>query len=185
MSQYTSYATYCAAAAPLAFLVLGMVGAMATAGEAGAGAKTQGKRVAILVTNGFEQVELTGPKKALDEAGAKTTIVSPQTGHVKAWNMKEWGDSFPVDMTLDDAQPEQFDALLLPGGVMNPDTLRMNPQAVKFVKAFFDAGKPVAAICHGPWTLVEADVVRGRKLTSWPSLKTSFNRIERGWKFTT
>jgi len=140
-----------------------------------------GKRVAILVENGFEQVELTEPRRALDEAGAQTQIVSPVEGQVKGWKHSEWGDSFPVDLPLQNARPEQFDALLLPGGVMNPDKLRMNPQAVQFVKAFFDARKPVAAICHGPWTLVEADVVRGRTVTSWPSLKTDIRNAGGQW----
>jgi protease I len=139
------------------------------------------RRVAILVDNGFEQVELTEPRKALDQAGAKTEILSPQKDKVKGWNRKEWGDEFPVDRNLAEARPEDYDALLLPGGVMNPDHLRMNEQAVRFVRAFVDAGKPVAAICHGPWTLVEADVVRGRKLTSWPSLKTDLKNAGALW----
>ena len=132
----------------------------------------KGLKVAILVDNGFEQVELTEPRKALDQAGAETRIVSPQNGRVRAWNLTEWGDKFPVDVPLDQARADDFDALHLPGGVMNPDLLRMQPKAVAFVKAFFDAGKPVAAICHGPWTLIEAGVVKGRRMTSWPSLKT-------------
>jgi protease I len=144
-------------------------------------ANLQGKRVAILVANGFEQAELLEPKKALDAAGAKTTVVSPEDGEVKGWNEKQWGKSIPVDLSLTAAKADQFDALLLPGGVMNPDTLRMKPEAVKFVKAFVDAGKPVAAICHGPWTLVEADAVRGRKLTSWPSLKTDIRNAGGSW----
>src|SRR5687768_8892613 len=113
-------------------------------------------KVAILVADGFEQVELTEPKKALEEAGAKTQIVSPAEGKVKGWNHTEWGDQFPVDLALDDASPDDFDALLLPGGVMNPDKLRMNPRAIQFIKSFFDASKPVAAICHGPWTIIDA-----------------------------
>jgi protease I len=141
----------------------------------------QGKRVAILVANGFEQSELFEPKKALDDAGAKTSIVSPEDKTVKGWNHKEWGKSIDVDTPLSSAKIDQFDALLLPGGVMNPDTLRMNPAAVQFVKAFISAGKPVAAICHGPWTLVEADGVRGRKLTSWPSLKTDIRNAGGAW----
>jgi len=141
----------------------------------------QGKRVAILVADGFEQSELMEPKKALEAAGAKTSIVSPESSHVKAWHDKEWGQSIPVDVPLASAKAEQFDALLLPGGVMNPDKLRMTGDAVKFVKAFIDAGKPVAAICHGPWTLIEADGVRGRKLTSWPSLKTDIRNAGGTW----
>lgn len=143
--------------------------------------KLQGKRVAILVADGFEQIEMTAPRKALDDSGAKTVLVSPESGQVKGWKSTDWGDKFTVDVSLDDAKPDQYDALLLPGGVMNPDKLRMNPKAVQFVKAFFDAGKPVAAICHGPWTLLEADVVRGRKLTSWPSLKTDIRNAGGTW----
>lgn len=141
----------------------------------------QGKRVAILATDGFEQAELLEPQKALQGAGAKTTIVSPHEGNITAWHDKQWGTSVPVDVPLAAARVDQFDALLLPGGVMNPDKLRMDPAAVKFVKAFVDAGKPVAAICHGPWTLVEADAVRGRKLTSWPSLKTDIRNAGGNW----
>lgn len=141
----------------------------------------QGKKIAILVDQGFEQVELTKPREALDNAGAKTEVVSPQQGKVKGWNMKEWGQEIPVDVRLDEAEPEAYDALLLPGGVMNPDHLRMNPAAVDFVKRFFDDGKPVAAICHGPWMLVEADVVGDRKLTSWPSLKTDIQNAGGNW----
>jgi protease I len=140
-----------------------------------------GMRVAILVDNGFEQVEMTEPRKALDEAGARTVVVSPQKERVRAWNMKEWGQEFPVDVPLEQARPEEFDALLLPGGVLNPDMLRMQPQAVAFAKAFFDAGKPVASICHGPWTVVEAGAARGRRLTSWPSLKTDIRNAGGDW----
>jgi protease I len=141
----------------------------------------QGKKIAILVTDGFEQVELLEPRKALDEAGAKTEVVSPAGNKVKGWNHKEWGNEVPVDKALDSAKAEEFDALLLPGGVMNPDNLRMNPKAVEFVKHFTDAGKPVAAICHGPWTLIEANAVRGHTLTSWPSLKTDLKNAGANW----
>jgi len=140
-----------------------------------------GKRVAILVDNGFEQEELTQPRQALEQAGARTQIVSPQQGQVRGWNHTEWGDSLPVDLLLDQANPDDFDALLLPGGVMNPDKLRVNPKAVRFVKAFFDAGKPIAAICHGPWTVVEAGEARGRTLTSWPSLQTDIRNAGGTW----
>jgi deglycase len=140
-----------------------------------------GARVAILITDGFEQVEMTEPRKALDQAGAKTSVISPKAGRVRGWNHTDWCDEFPVDLALDQARPDDFDALLLPGGVMNPDRLRMQPQAVAFVKAFFDASKPVAVICHGPWTLVEADVVRGRRITSWPSLKTDLHNAGAEW----
>ena len=137
-----------------------------------AGETLQGMKVAILVTDGFEQVELTEPRKALDQAGADTKVVSPKGDEVRGWNFTDWGQSLPVDLKLDDARPQDFDALMLPGGVINPDKLRMIPAAVQFVKAFFDAGKPVAAICHGPWMIVEADKARGRRMTSWPSVRT-------------
>ncbi len=141
-----------------------------------------GKRIAILVTDGFEQVELLEPRKALDEAGATTVVVSPAKDKVKGWNLKEWGNEVPVDVPLDEAKPSDFDALLLPGGVMNPDHLRMNPKAVSFVKQFTDAGKPVAAICHGPWTLIEAGAVNGHTMTSWPSLKTDLKNAGANWQ---
>jgi len=141
----------------------------------------QGKRVAILVTDGFEQAELLEPRKALDDAGATTLVVSPKDNKVKGWNHTEWGKEVPVDVTLKSAKAGDFHALLLPGGVMNPDHLRMIPQAVAFVKHFIDAGKPVAAICHGPWTLIEADAVRGHTITSWPSLKTDLKNAGASW----
>ena len=140
-----------------------------------------GKRVAILATDGVEQVELTEPRKALDAAGARTMVVSPKSGSIKGWNHTNWGDPIKVDVTLDKTSPDDYDALLLPGGVMNPDHLRMNQQAVNFVRAFFEAGKPVAAICHGPWLLVEADAVRGRNVTSWPSLQTELRNAGAHW----
>ncbi len=140
-----------------------------------------GKRVAILATDGVEQVELTEPRKALDAAGARTMVVSPKSGSIKGWNHTNWGDPIKVDVTLDKTSPDDYDALLLPGGVMNPDHLRMNQQAVNFVRAFFEAGKPVAAICHGPWLLVEADAVRGRNVTSWPSLQTDLRNAGAHW----
>jgi deglycase len=128
-------------------------------------------KVAILVTDGFERVELVKPRSALDESGALTQIVSPKDGHVRSWNFTDWGVALPVNLWLLKAT-DDFDALLLPGGVINPDSLRIQPKAVGFVKAFFDAGKPVAAICHGPWTVIEAGAARGRRMTSWPSLRT-------------
>jgi protease I len=140
-----------------------------------------GKRVAILATDGVEQVELTEPRKALDDAGATTIVVSPKEGKIKAWQHDHWGDEIPVDRALSEAKPDDFDALMLPGGVMNPDHLRMDKQAVQFVKSFFQASKPVAAICHGPWLLVEADVVRNRNLTSWPSLQTDIRNAGGDW----
>jgi protease I len=145
------------------------------------GNRLAGKKVAILVADGFEQVELTEPRKALDEAGALTYVVSPQETEVQGFNHDEKGDKIRVDMPLHTADSRQFDALLLPGGVMNPDHLRTNSAAVNFVASFFDDDKPVAAICHGPWTLVEADKVRGRKLTSWPSLKTDIRNAGGEW----
>jgi protease I len=141
----------------------------------------EGRKVAILVEDGFEQVELAEPRKALDRAGAATSIVSPRPRQVRGWNFTEWGDKFPVDVALDQARPDDFDALLLPGGVINPDTLRIEPKAVAFVKAFFDAGKPVAAICHGPWTVIEAGAARGRRIASWPSLKTDLRNDGAEW----
>lgn len=143
--------------------------------------KLDGIKVAILVANGFEQVELTEPRKALQEAGAKTEIVSPENGKVKGWKFTEWGDQFPVDVQLDKVNPGQYQALLLPGGVMNPDHLRMNESAVEFVRHFVDSGKPIAAICHGPWTLIEADAVDQRTVTSWPSLKTDLINAGADW----
>jgi deglycase len=140
-----------------------------------------GKRVAILATDGVEQAELTQPRKALDQAGAKTVVVSPKSGKIKAWQHDHWGDDITVDQSLDSANADTFDALLLPGGVMNPDHLRMNRKAVEFVHRFFEQGKPVAAICHGPWLLVEADVVRGRTVTSWPSLQTDLRNAGADW----
>jgi protease I len=140
-----------------------------------------GKRVAILVDLGFEQVELIKPRKALDKVGAVTKVVSPQEGEVRGWNMKRWGKSVAVDVPLDSADPAQFDALLLPGGVMNPDKLRINPKAVEFVKHFIDSGKPVAAICHAPWMLIEAGGVQGRTVTSWPSLQTDIRNAGGNW----
>lgn len=141
----------------------------------------QGVRVAILATDGFEQSELSEPRKALDAAGATTAVVSPKAGKVRGWNHKEWGQEVKVDQLLDQASPQNYDALLLPGGVMNPDSLRMQPKAVAFVKAFFDAGKPVAAICHGPWTIVESGAAKGLRMTSWPSLKTDIANAGGEW----
>lgn len=146
-----------------------------------ANASLQGKKVAILVADGFEQVELLEPRKALDEAGAKTEVVSPAKGKVKGWDLKEWGKEVPVDVELETAKPENYDALLLPGGVMNPDHLRMNPKAVEFVRTFVESDKPIAAICHGPWTLIEAGAVRGKTMTSWPSLKTDLRNAGANW----
>jgi protease I len=141
----------------------------------------RGKRIAALVDDGFEQVELTEPKQALEGAGAHVDVVSPQPQKVKGWQHTKWGDEFSVDQRLDSATAGEYDALLLPGGVMNPDRLRTNEKAVALVKAFADAGKPIAAICHGPWTLIDAGVVRGRTLTSWPSLATDLRNAGANW----
>jgi deglycase len=140
-----------------------------------------GLRVAILATDGFEQVELTEPRKALERAGAITQVVSPESGRIRSWRHGEWGDSIPVDVPLEAARVEDFDALVLPGGVMNPDKLRTVSEAVALVRAFFEQNKPVAAICHGPWMLLEAGVVRGRRLASWPSLRTDLHNAGAQW----
>lgn len=143
--------------------------------------KLKGMKIAILVTDGFEQIELLKPRDALNQAGADTRIVSPKDGAVRGWNHTEWGQELPVDVPLNQARAGNFDALLLPGGVMNPDKLRMEPVAVSFVKSFFDSGKPVAAICHGAWTIIEAGAARGRKIASWPSLKTDLRNAGAEW----
>src|SRR5438874_6900170 len=130
------------------------------------------KKVAILVADGFEQVEMTKPRTALDEAGALTKIVSVKSGQIQGMHHADKGDKFDVDLTLDEARPQDFDALLIPGGLSNPDTLRSTPEALEFTRQFFKEGKPVAAICHGPWVLNDAGVVRGRTVTSWPAIKT-------------
>lgn len=140
-----------------------------------------GKRVAILVADGFEQVELDGPRAALDGAGATTQVVSPAQGQAKGVNHDRPAAGVKVDVALDAAKADDYDALLLPGGVMNPDALRQEKKAVQFVRAFFKAGKPVAAICHGPQVLIEADVVRGRKLTSYPSVRTDLKNAGAEW----
>ncbi|HYX31262.1 MAG TPA: type 1 glutamine amidotransferase domain-containing protein [Pyrinomonadaceae bacterium] len=141
----------------------------------------RGKTVAILVADGFEQVEMTEPKAALEAAGARARIVSPADGRVKGWKHTEWGDKFHVDVKLADADCGDFDALLLPGGVINPDKLRLEEKAIDFIHGFIRAGKPIAAICHGPWTLIDAGAVRGRTMTSWPSLKTDLRNAGANW----
>ena len=141
----------------------------------------KGKRVAILATEGFEYAELVEPRKGLDEAGAKTEVISPRDKEIRGWDKTDWGKSVKVDVRLASAKPESYDALLLPGGVMNPDKLRTDPTAVAFVKSFIEAKKPVAAICHGPWMLVEADVLKGRTITSWPSLRTDISNAGGRW----
>jgi protease I len=144
-------------------------------------ASLSGKKIAILATNGFEQSELLEPKKALEEAGATAQVVSPTGPKIKAWNHKEWGQEVPVDVPLASAKASDYDALVLPGGVMNPDNLRMDEKAMQFAREIVNAGKPVAAICHGPWTLVEIGYVKGRTLTSWPSLKTDIRNAGGNW----
>lgn len=143
--------------------------------------KLQGKKVAILATEGFEQAELEKPREALDHAGATTQIIAPKDGQIRAWNETDWGDTFDVDVKLEHAKAADYDALMLPGGVLNPDKLRQIPAAVNFVRSFFQAGKPVAAICHGPQMLIEADVVRGRKMTSYPSVKRDLVNAGADW----
>jgi protease I len=140
-----------------------------------------GKRVAALVTDGFEQVELLQPKEALERAGARVDVVAPKAGEVRGWNHTDWGERVKVDRTLDDAKADEYDALLLPGGVMNPDHLRTNPKAVQFAREFATSGRPIAVICHGPWTLVEAGVVKGVRMTSWPSVKTDLINAGAEW----
>ena len=141
----------------------------------------QGMKIAIVATDGFEQSELLEPKKALETAGAETEVIAPQSGEIRGWNMKDWGDKVKVDKTLSDARVDDYDALVLPGGVMNPDHLRMDDKAVQFVREFAASERPVAAICHGPWTLVEAGAVKGRTFTSWPSLKTDLKNAGATW----
>ena len=144
--------------------------------------KLEGMKIAILVANeGIEQVELTEPRKALEDAGATTELIALEAGEAQAFNHLDKADKFDVDKAVKDADPADYDGLLLPGGVANPDQLRADETAVAFARAFFDAGKPVAAICHGPWTLVEADVVKGRTLTSWPSIQTDIRNAGGTW----
>ena len=141
----------------------------------------QNKKVAVLATDGFEQSELETPVAELKNAGATVHIVSLKSGSIRGWDEKDWGREVAVDTTVDDAKADDYDALVLPGGVMNPDSLRVNKAAVAFVSDFMNAGKPVAAICHGPWTLVEAGALKGRKVTSWPSLKTDVENAGGTW----
>ena len=140
-----------------------------------------GKTVAVLATDGFEQVELTEPVKALRDAGATIHVVAPRSGRIQGWKHHEKGDSVAVDATLDRVDATRYDALVLPGGVMNPDALRLEPKAIAFVANFARAGKPIAAICHGPWTLIDAGAVRGKRMTSWPSLKADLTNAGANW----
>jgi protease I len=143
--------------------------------------RLEGRTVAFLATDGVEQVELTEPWKKVEEEGGKPELISLESGEIQGFEHLDKGDTFPVDRAVSDADESDYDGLVLPGGVANPDFLRTDEDAVRFVRAFFEAGKPVAAICHGPWTLVEADVVRGRTLTSWPSLKTDIENAGGEW----
>ena len=145
------------------------------------GTNLKGKKIAILVADGFEQVELTGPREALEAAGAEIEIVSPAEGEVQGWNHDEKADRFPVDMPLNLARSDDYDGLMLPGGVRNPDQLRMSTRAVEFVDGFFATGKPVAAICHAPWLLIETEVIKGKNITSWPSLKSDLTNAGARW----
>jgi protease I len=146
------------------------------------GSKLNGRTIAFLVAQeGIEEVELSEPRKAVEAAGAATQLIAPEAGEVQAFNHLDKSATYKVDRTLDEADADDFDGLVLPGGVANPDQLRMDPRAVRFVADFFAAGKPVGVICHGPWTLVEADVVRGRRITSWPSLQTDIRNAGGDW----
>lgn len=148
-----------------------------------ASSRLNGRTVAILATDGFEQSELAEPKRLLEEAGAQTVVIAPgQVESITGWRKKDWGRPVTVDCDLSQARAADYDALVLPGGVMNPDVLRTNPEALALVKAFDDGGKPVAAICHGPWTLINAGLVRDRKLTSWPSLRVDLENAGAHWQ---
>lgn len=140
------------------------------------------KKVAVLVENGFEEIELTSPMNALEQAGVTVQVISPQAGKVKAWDHDHWGIEIPVDKNLKDANPEDYDMLLLPGGVLNPDTLRTNKEAVAFSQHFLEQGKPLAAICHGPQTLIETGMLQGRTMTSYPSIKTDLINAGVNWE---
>ena len=140
-----------------------------------------GRKVAILATDGFEQSELMDPKNALEGAGAATHVIAPKSGEIRGWHKHEWGEKIRVDRTLDQCKASDYDALLIPGGVMSPDQLRTETKAVQIVRDFAKAGKPIAAICHGPWMLVEADIVKGRRVTSWASLRTDLTNAGANW----
>jgi protease I len=140
-----------------------------------------GKKVAILVADGFEESELTDPKDALEDAGAQTFIISPNHSEVRSWKDSDWSESYMVDLSLDEARPDDYDAVLLPGGVKNPDTLRMNPKAVAFIEHFIQEEKPIGAICHGPWLLIETKALRGRNMTSYKSIRTDLINAGANW----
>jgi protease I len=141
-----------------------------------------GKKIAILATHGFEQSELEVPRDRLNQQGAQVDIVSPEKGEIKGWQMKDWGRSVRVDKTLDEAKPEDYDALVLPGGQINPDLLRVNPKALSFIRAMFDQKKVIAAVCHAPWLLIETGIIKGRKATSYPSIKTDMINAGARWE---
>jgi protease I len=145
-------------------------------------ATLSGKKVAIITENGFEEVELTSPKQALEQAGATVHVISPEKGKVKAWDHDHWSIEVPVDVSLQDANPNEYDALMIPGGVLNPDKMRMNPECVEFAQHFIDSGKPIAAICHGPQLLIETGALNGRTMTSYPSLKTDLENAGVKWE---
>jgi protease I len=144
-------------------------------------ASLSNRKVAILTEEGFEQVELTSPKAALEQAGAIVHVISPKSGTIKAWDQTNWGITINVDKQLSEVSPDDYDALVLPGGVLNPDKLRQNKDAVAFASAFLDEGKPVAAICHGPQLLIETGLIKGRRLTSYPSLQTDLKNAGADW----
>jgi protease I len=141
----------------------------------------KGRKIAILATDGYEQVELTDPKRDLERAGAKVDVLSIKPGQIKGWDRTDWGKSVKVDHLVNDVRPTDYDALVLPGGQINPDKLRTDRNAVAFIKQFVESGKPVAAICHGPWSLIEADVVKGKTVTSWPSIHTDLTNAGAKW----
>jgi protease I len=145
-------------------------------------ATLSGKKVAIITEDGSEEVELTSPKQALEQAGATVHVISPEKGKVKAWDHDHWSIEVPVDVSLQDANPNEYDALMIPGGVMNPDKMRMNPECVEFAQHFIDSGKPIAAICHGPQLLIETRALKGRTMTSYPSLKTDLENAGVKWE---
>jgi protease I len=145
-------------------------------------ATLSGKKIAIITEHGFEEVELTSPKQALEQAGATVHVVSPEKGKVKAWDHDHWSIEVPVDLSLQEADPKEYDALMIPGGVMNPDKMRMNPECVEFAQHFIDSGKPIAAICHGPQLLIETHALDGRTMTSYPSLKTDLENAGVKWE---
>lgn len=145
------------------------------------GGKLKGKKVAILATDGFEQSELKEPKKALEDEGAQVDIISIKNGKIKGWEHTDWGDEIKVDKVIEEANSDQYQMLVLPGGVMNPDKLRLENKAIDFIKTFVDSGRPIAAICHGPWTIIDAKGVKGKTMTSWPSLKNDLMNAGAEW----